>query len=107
MELQYLDSSVRLPSTLAEATSRLKGSSDDWQMIDAERSALLMLLSTLKPKCAIEVGVYKAGSLAIIAAHCEKVYALDIDPTCEASYGKKFPNVTFITGPSGDTLPKL
>jgi hypothetical protein len=76
-------------------------------MIDAERSAFLALLSILKPQCAIEVGVYKAGSLAILARHCRKVYAIDIDPACAESYSANFPNVTFITGASQDTLPAL
>lgn len=107
MALQCLDGSVRLPSTVAETTERLNGSIDEWLMIDSERSAFLALMSTLKPQCAIEVGVYKAGSLAILARHCQKVYALDIDPACAESYSAKFPNVTFITGHSQNTLPPL
>ncbi len=76
-------------------------------MTDAERATLHSLLTTLKPQCAIEVGVYRAGSLAILAAHCQKVYALDIDPSCESAYASRFPNVVFITGSSAETLPKL
>jgi len=106
MAVQYLDRTVRLPLTAEETAERLSGNADDWLMIDAERSAFLTLVSTLKPRCAIEVGVYKAGSLAVLAAHCEKVYALDIDPACE-SYAGNFPNVTFMIGPSQRTLPTL
>ena len=107
MELQYLNRSVRLPSTMSEYAERLDGVDDDWQMNDTERAALLALVSTLKPKCAIEVGVYKGGSLAILAAHSSKVYALDINPACETAYAGKYPNVSFITGSSEHTLPKL
>ena len=85
----------------------MSGAHDEWLMTDAERGTLHALLTTLKPQGAIEVGVYKAGSLAILSALCQKVYALDIDPACEAAYASRFPNVEFITGPSQDTLPKL
>jgi hypothetical protein len=107
MAVQYLDRSVRLPSMVAETAERFDGNADDWLMIDAERSAFLALMTTLKPRCAIEVGVYKAGSLAVLAEHSAKVYALDIDPVCAESYASKFPNVTFITGPSQRILPTL
>ncbi|MEX2162819.1 MAG: class I SAM-dependent methyltransferase [Sulfuricaulis sp.] len=80
---------------------------DEWLMTDAERATLHSLLTTLKPQCAIEVGVYKAGSLAILAAHSRKVYALDKDPACESAYASRFPNVEFITGLSQNTLPRL
>jgi hypothetical protein len=107
MAFQFLDRSVRLPSTPAEIAQRLNGVHDEWLMTDAERATLHSLLTTLKPQVAIEVGVYRAGSLAILAAHCQKVYALDIDASCEAAYAGHFPNVEFITGPSQHTLPKL
>jgi hypothetical protein len=107
MAFQFLDRSMRLPSTSADIAQRLSSSHDEWLMTDAERATLHSLLSTLKPQCAIEVGVYKAGSLAILSAHSQKVYALDIDPACESAYASGFPNVEFITGSSAETLPKL
>lgn len=107
MAFQFLDRSIHLPSTAAEVALRLSESHDEWLMTDAERATLHSLLSTLKPQCAIEVGVYRAGSLAILSAHCQKVYALDIDPACESAYASRFPNVEFITGSSEETLPKL
>ena len=78
-----------------------------WYMTDAERCALSALLISHKPACAIEVGVFKAGSLAVVAAHSNQVYAVDIDPECARLYGPQFPNVEFITGPSSETLPRL
>ena len=106
MALQYLDRSIRPPTSAAQITQRF-ASHDEWLMTDAERAALAGLLQRLKPQCAIEVGVYRAGSLALLAEHCPKVYALDIDPECSARYRERFPNVTFITGPSQETLPRL
>jgi hypothetical protein len=107
MAFQFFDRSIRLPTTAAEIAHRISGAHDQWLMTDAERGTLRSLLSMLKPKRAIEVGVYRAGSLAIIAEFCEKVYALDVDPYCQATYAGQLPNVEFITGPSGETLPRL
>lgn len=107
MALQLLDRSIRLPASTDQLTQRFERVHDEWLMTDAERSTLSALLNVLKPRCAIEVGVYKAGSLAVIAQHAAKVYALDIDPLCAASYAACFPNVEFITGSSDATLPAL
>lgn len=107
MAFQFLNRSVQLPLTAADIAQRLSGDHDEWLMTDAERATLHSLLTTLKPQCAIEVGVYKAGSLAMLSALCQKVYALDIDPACESAYASRFPNVEFITGSSTETLPKL
>ncbi len=51
-----------------------------WQMLIPERIALTGLLARLRPRCALEVGVYYGGSLSLIAQFCERVWALDIDP---------------------------
>lgn len=107
MAYQFLNRDIQLPTSPADIEQRMDDRGDDWMMTDAERSTLRSLLSGLKPRCAIEVGVYKAGSLAVLSSYCEKVYALDIDPACKTEYASKFPNVEFITGPSQDTLPKL
>jgi Cephalosporin hydroxylase len=107
MAVQCVDRFVELPTTAADITTRLNGSIDDWLMIDAERCAFLALMTRLKPRCAIEVGVYRAGSLAVLASYSDKVYAIDIDPACVELYATKFPNVTFITGTSHDILPGL
>jgi 23S rRNA U2552 (ribose-2'-O)-methylase RlmE/FtsJ len=104
--IQFINRSVRLPSTADQIEARLTGGPDGWSMTDAERSALSILAQKLKPQCAIDIGVYRGGSLSILATHSEKVYALDIDPTC-ASHTSQFPNVEFIAGWSKDTLPLL
>lgn len=72
MAFQFLDRAIRPPSTSAEIVQRLSGVHDEWLMTDAERSAVHSMLVTLKPQVAIEVGVYRAGSLAILAAQCQR-----------------------------------
>ena len=107
MTVQYVDRAIRLPTTPEGARQCLTAEHDGWQMLDSERSTLSATLNWLKPACAIEVGVYRAGSLGVLAAHCAKVYALDIDPGCAAAYSSRFANVEFVIGPSARTLPAL
>ena len=94
MAVQFLDRSIKLPTTPDELQSRFV--EDEWLMTDAERSALAALLDRLRPKYAIEVGTYKAGSLGVIAEYCEHVYSLDRDPACRDSYDDRFPNTDFL-----------
>lgn len=106
MAFQLLNRTAHLPSSPSEAAERYR-THDDWWMTDAERLALSALLADLRPECAIEVGVYRAGSLAVLARYSKKVYALDIDPECEARFASEFPNVQFVTGDAKDTLPRV
>jgi hypothetical protein len=105
LAIQLLDRAARLPASASDARERFSVH-DDWWMTDAERLALTALLSVLRPECAIEVGVYRAGSLSVLARHSKKVYALDIDPQCEALFASQFSNVQFVTGDAKDTLPQ-
>ena len=105
MAVQFLDGSIKLPTSSAEIGSRFDH--DQWLMTDAERSALSALLSELRPECAIEIGTYRAGSLKIISKFCKQVYTLDIDPGFRDTYKERFPDVQFIVGDSGETLPPL
>ncbi|MGH2967863.1 MAG: class I SAM-dependent methyltransferase, partial [Solirubrobacteraceae bacterium] len=52
----------------------------NWQMLTSERMALTGLLARIRPRHAVEVGVYYGGSLSLIAQFCDRVWALDIDP---------------------------
>ena len=106
MPRQFLNRRIQLPATPVEVEALL-GDHDEWQMTDAERGTLRSVLSSLSPACAIEVGVYRAGSLGIMAAQAAKVYALDIDPSCAERYASSFPNVEFVIGSSQQTLPTL
>ncbi len=80
---------------------------DEWQMTEAERCTLAMMLQRIQPVVAIEIGTAQGGSLAVLARHTRHVYSLDIDPTCQARLGHRFSNVTFISGSSRETLPAL
>ena len=79
---------------------------DDWQMNDSERLALMALLERHKPRCCIEVGTYKGGSLSLIAQYAESVFSIDIDASIPERFGY-FNNVSFLTGSSGVVLPLL
>jgi len=77
-----------------------------WEMVNAEKMALLSLLNENKPSIAIEIGTKKGGSLQLISALSKKVYSLDIDPDVK-QLGNTFSNVHFIIGDSKETLPQL
>ena len=80
---------------------------NDWIMQHEERLALVFLLSKIRPVCAIEIGTANGGSLSVISRFSQKVYTLDVDPTCSQRLGGQFPNVEFITGKSQNTLKPL
>ena len=52
-----------------------------WEMSHAERHLLRGLMDRLRPRVAIEVGTFRGGSLSIISAYSQNVFALDIDPS--------------------------
>jgi hypothetical protein len=78
-----------------------------WMMAPSEQMGLLFILDQLRPKVAIEIGTKFGGSLQIMSHFCDKVYALDIDPDVPNRLKGKFPNVEYLIGPSGETLPPL
>jgi len=55
-------------------------SHENWQMMDSERIALTGILSRIRPRMALEIGVYYGGSLSLTSQFCEEVIAIDIDP---------------------------
>lgn len=77
-----------------------------WEMTNSEKTALLMLLTSIKPSISIEIGTKEGGSLQLISKYSNKVYSLDIDPEVKRLQAN-FSNTTFITGDSTITLPKL
>ncbi len=79
----------------------------EWFMTEVERLVLIGLLERIRPKVSIEIGTAAGGSLSALAKYSEMVYTLDLDPACRAEFGPRFPNVDFITGFSGETLPAL
>jgi hypothetical protein len=79
---------------------------ENWQMNDSERLALTALLHRHRPRCCIEVGTYRGGSLSLIAQYSKCVFSIDIDPAIAERYSY-FENVSFLTGPSATVLPLL
>ena len=67
---------------------------------------LTAVLHLIKPRCAIEIGTYKGGSLSLISQYAETVFSIDIDPSIPEKF-KQFSNVSFFTGPSQIILPAL
>jgi len=61
---------------------------DNWQMMPWEQIALTGILSRVRPKGAIEVGVYYGGSLSLAAPYCERIVAIDIDPAVRDRFRK-------------------
>lgn len=53
---------------------------DNWQMSAAERIAMTGVLTRVKPKGALEVGVYHGGSLMLTSQFAQRVIGVDIDP---------------------------
>jgi predicted O-methyltransferase YrrM len=77
-----------------------------WEMVNAEKIALLNLLSETRPEISIEIGTKKGGSLQLISALSSEVYSLDIDSEV-LELQPVFPDVKFIVGDSKETLPAL
>ena len=69
--------------------------------------AVISLLDRIRPECALEIGTLSGGSLSAISKFSQKVYSLDIDPSCKEKLQTKFPNVEFVIGYSNETLPPL
>lgn len=95
--------SAELKSLLFDANGYLPR----WQMETGERATLIHLLSTIRPECAVEIGTAFGGSLSAITKFSRRVWTLDKDPACAERLAGQFPNVTFLTGQSTDTLPPL
>lgn len=78
-----------------------------WQMTPCERFALRGILESRRPKLAVEIGTYKGGSLQVLAKYAREVISVDLDPLVGSSLKEKFPNVSFRSGDSLETIPKL
>jgi len=79
----------------------------DWSMTRNERYCLTKLLEKIKPKVAIEIGIYNGGSLQVLSENAEKVYAIDIDINTKKRLGDRFKNVEFLIGDSKVLIPEL
>lgn len=79
----------------------------EWQMESSEQLALLAIVQNLQPDCAIEVGSRWGGSLQVLHRFAQRVISVDIDATCQARLGPKYPHAEFVTGDSKAVLPGL
>ena len=78
-----------------------------WQMEPGERMAFIGLLSSLRPKLAVEIGTGFGGSLSVLAKFAAEVYSVDINPGVAETLRERFPTVHFLTGDSGELFPQL
>lgn len=79
---------------------------EQWQMNHSERLAIKAILSGLMPRCSLEIGTFRGGSLSLISQYSDIVFSIDIDITVKEKYGH-LKNVVFLTGPSQQILPIL
>ncbi|WP_193727213.1 class I SAM-dependent methyltransferase [Burkholderia sp. BE17] len=76
----------------------------NWQMNWSEKIALTGILSRMKPKGALEVGVYHGGSLTLAAPFCDRILAIDIDPDVPNRFEVP-PNAEILIAPSAESIP--
>ena len=67
---------ILLPRTIVE----------NWQMSPAERMALTGILARIRPKGALEVGVYFGGSLSLTSQFAQHTIGIDIDPLVRSRF---------------------
>lgn len=77
---------------------------DNWQMMDSERIALTGVLARVRPRGALEVGVYYGGSLSLAAQYSEYILAIDIEPAVRERFSKP-DNVELLIGNSQQLIP--
>ena len=77
----------------------------NWQMMPWEQIALTGILARVRPRGAIEVGVYHGGSLSLAAPFCDKIIAIDIDPAVNERFEKPS-NVEIWVSPSAEAIPR-
>ncbi|MBR0644700.1 class I SAM-dependent methyltransferase [Plastoroseomonas hellenica] len=77
----------------------------NWQMMPWERIALTGLLSRMKPKGALEVGVYYGGSLSLTSQYASKIIGIDIDEAVLSRFERPS-NVDLWIGSSTDLIPR-
>lgn len=74
-------------------------------MMESERIALTGVLARVRPRGALEVGVYYGGSLSLAAQYSERILAIDIEPAVRDRFVKP-DNVELLIGNSQELIPK-
>lgn len=75
----------------------------DAEMAYAEQAALEGVLSILRPQLSLELGTFRGGSLARIAAHSAEVHTFDL----ASHVAEPLKDVTYHVGDSRVTLPPV
>ena len=78
---------------------------ENWQMMESERIALTGVLSRMKPRGALEIGVYHGGSLSLAAQFCQRIIAIDIDPAVRERFAMP-QNAELWIGSSQEFIPQ-
>jgi glycosyltransferase involved in cell wall biosynthesis len=101
-------SSTTMPSSFPDWTEVLYPGCDlpNWQQENSERLAIAGVLARQRPRCSIEIGTYRGGSLSLIRQFSDIVFSIDIEPTIPDRF-RDFHNVSFLTGSSHAILPIL
>lgn len=73
------------------------------EMSYGEQAALVGILAALEPQLALELGTFRGGSLAPIAAYSDQVHTFDLASHVRES----LPNVTYHIGDSRSALPQV
>lgn len=74
-------------------------------MMESERIALTGVLARLRPRGALEVGVYYGGSLSLAAQFSERIFAIDIEPAVRDRFVLP-DNVELLIGNSQELIPQ-
>jgi cephalosporin hydroxylase len=77
---------------------------ENWQMMECERIALTGVLARVRPRGALEIGVYYGGSLSLAAQFCQRILAIDIDPAVRDRFTLP-PNAELWIGDSRELIP--
>ena len=78
---------------------------ENWQMSESERIALTGVLARVRPRGALEVGVYYGGSLCLAAQFSEHIIAIDIEPAVRDRFVVP-ENVELLIGDSREMIPR-
>jgi len=100
-ELGYSATVMSCRAPTARAGAGLFSASHE--MAYGEQAVLCGVLAVLKPRLALELGTFRGGSLAPIAAHSREVHTFDL----ASHVTEVLPNVTYHIGDSRVTLPRI
>ena len=75
-----------------------------WLMEHAERAAMYLLMSRIRPQVVIEIGARYAGSTFVFSQFARKVYVFDIDAAV-VERCRHLKNVEVIVGDSSELIP--